>query len=85
MSGFSPLFAFETAVAEMKDPAGLLGHAPVMGDEDDRVAFAVKLVEDSQDFPAGLGIEVAGWLIGQDEGRLIDQGPGNGHPLTLAA
>ena len=32
-----------------------------------------------------LGVEGPGRLVGQDEVRVADQGPGNGHPLLLSA
>ena len=41
--------------------------------------------EDLVDLVAGLGVELAGRLVGQDEHRLLDQGPGDGHALLLAA
>ncbi len=31
-----------------------------------------------------LGVQVGGRLIGDDDRRVVDQGPGNGHPLDLA-
>ena len=31
------------------------------------------------------GIEIAGRLIGQDQAGIVDQGPGDGDPLLLAA
>ena len=41
--------------------------------------------EDPVDLVAGLGVELAGRLVGQDEERLLDQGPGDRHALLLAA
>ena len=34
---------------------------------------------------AGLGVEVAGRLVGEQDARPVDQGPGDGGPLHLAA
>ena len=38
-----------------------------------------------QHLPAGAGVQGAGGLIRQNDGGLSGQGPGNGHPLLLAA
>ena len=39
----------------------------------------------SQHILAGAGVQVAGGLVGQEDGGLGRQGPGDGHPLLLAA
>ena len=41
--------------------------------------------EDPVDLVAGLGVELAGRLVGQDQERVLHQGPGDGHALLLAA
>ncbi len=33
----------------------------------------------------GFAVQCAGGLVGQDDGRVIDQGAGDGHPLLLPA
>jgi len=33
---------------------------------------------------AGLGVQIPRGLVGEDDGRVVDQGPGHGHPLLLA-
>ncbi len=40
--------------------------------------------EGLEDDLPGLGVQVPGGLVGQDEGRVVDQGPGDGHALYLA-
>ena len=35
--------------------------------------------------PTGLGVQCAGWLVGHDDGGMGGDGPGDGHPLLLAA
>ena len=47
--------------------------------------FLVQPLEQVQDLLAGPGIEVAGGLVGQEQGRVVDQGAGDGHALLLAA
>ena len=41
--------------------------------------------QQGHDILAGFGVQVAGGLVGQDDGGLGRQGPGDGHPLLLAA
>ena len=41
--------------------------------------------EELEDLVARLAVEVAGGLVGQQQRRPLDQGPGDGHPLALAA
>ncbi len=33
---------------------------------------------------AQFGVQVGGWLIRQDNGWVVDEGPGNGYPLQLS-
>ena len=54
-----------------------------MGDEDNRAAHAMHLLENLHDFLGGFGIEVAGRLIGHDDVRVIDERPRNRDPLPL--
>jgi len=43
------------------------------------------VVEEGHDLVAGLGVEVSGGLVGEDDGGVIDQGAGDGDALALAA
>ena len=45
----------------------------------------MELVQEVDDLHARLRIQVTGRLISQDDGRLVHQRPGNGHPLLLPA
>ena len=56
-----------------------------MGDDDDGAAFGVDGLEEVGDFFLGLGVELAGGLIGEDDVRVVDQGAGDGDALFLAA
>ena len=47
--------------------------------------LAVESVERGHDLDAGLGVEIAGRLVGQDDGRAVDEGAGDGDALALAA
>ena len=79
------LVAGDDAVADGDDAMGVLGDVRLVGDEDDGVAFGVKLVEEGHDLVAGLGVEVSGGLVGEDDGRVVDEGTGDGDALSLTA
>ena len=58
----------------------------IVGDQDERLAVVpVELPQEGQDLRRALGVQVAGRLVGQDQRRLVDEGPGDRHPLLLAA
>ncbi len=57
-----------------------------MSDEDQGGAvFAIKREQQIGNFVPGLAIEVAGGLIGEQNGRAPVKGPGQRHPLLFAA
>src|ERR1700739_3666987 len=43
------------------------------------------MVKDGHDFVAGLGVEVSGGFVGEDDGGAIDEGAGDGDALGLSA
>ena len=47
--------------------------------------LACRVSKQRHDLQAGLGVQVAGGLVGQNDRRAVDQRPGNGHALALAA
>src|ERR1044071_10042617 len=56
-----------------------------MRDDDDGLFLTDKVLEDADDLVAGLLIEIAGRLVGEDERRVVDQRTGDGDALALAA
>ena len=67
MPAFSVL-AQQTAVHNMEGVIGLVGDAGVVsGHDQGTAAFGAELKEKVQDFPSGLGIEVAGGFIGDQQ------------------
>src|SRR5262249_28547953 len=69
----------ELAVAERDQAVGVGGGDGVVGDHDHRLAELVNsLAHQREDIGAGLGVEVAGRLVGEDHGRFGDQGAGDG-------
>ena len=75
----------QPAVIEEDSPVREPADERVMGYEENRLPIGMKLLKDVEDHRFVLGVQVAGWLIGQDQFRLIDQGSGDGDPLLLAA
>ena len=61
------------------------GHVQVVGDDHDGGALLVELAEQVQDGRPGGRVQVAGGLVGHDQGGPAGQGPGDGGALLLAA
>src|SRR5438105_4885377 len=57
----------------------------VGGHQDRRLGLVIDLEEELHDLPAGGRVEVAGGLVGDDEPRLVHEGPCDGDALLLAA
>src|SRR6478672_4325926 len=55
----------------------------VVGGHDDRRARAVDAVEQLDDAEAGVGVQVARGLVGEQDRRPVDEGPGDGNTLLL--
>ena len=62
------------------------GQGALMGDHDDGHAEGVlNFAEEEEDLLAGGGVEIAGGLVGEEDGGLIYEGAGEGAALLLAA
>src|SRR6202035_4754819 len=77
--------AEDLAVFDVDHAVGVFGDIGLVGYEDDGIAFFVEAVEEGHDLDAGLGVEVAGGLVGEDDGGVVDQGAGDGDALALTA
>ena len=76
----------QAAVFHLLDPRNEFHHgAVVRGRDDGDALFDHEVVEQSEDRDGGGGVELAGWLIGEDQGGRVCQGPGDGDSLLLAA
>ena len=65
---------------------GAAGHGQVVSDDDEGGAVLGALaLQERHDRVAGVDIEGAGGLVGQDDAGAAGQGPGDGHPLLLTA
>ena len=54
-------------------------------DHDRLLEALVQLLEDVEDLLAGLRVELARRLVGEEEGRVVRKGDGDRDPLLLAA
>jgi hypothetical protein len=69
---------------EHPDLAGqLIGDAGVVRDHDDGGAGGVELADELHDRCAGGAVELAGRLVGENDRRTPDEGPGDRDPLAL--
>ena len=79
------LVAGDQPVANADDAPRVFGDVLLVRHHDDGVALPREFREERQDFRAGLGVEVAGRLVGQQDGRPVHQRAGDGDALALAA
>ena len=69
-----------------EDAAGVLFvDVAVVGDHHDGGAGGVEALEELEDFVGRFAVQVAGGFVGQDDGRFVQQGAGDGDALLLAA
>src|SRR5438132_6121299 len=73
------------SIPNMNDARRLPRHIILMRDNDDRVAMVVQVAEEVEDLAAGLRVEVAGRLVGQQQRRLVHQRAGDGDALALSS
>ena len=64
---------------------GARGDVVLVGDQHDRAALVVELLEQAEHVGGRRRVEVAGRLVGEDHRRLGDERPGDGDALLLAA
>ena len=61
------------------DEGGIVG-----GDEQANFCVVADVVEQFGDVASGEGVEVAGWLVGDDEAGMMDEGACEGDTLLLS-
>lgn len=74
------------AVLDANQPVGHRHHVAVMSRKDERrTKLAVDFPHQAQDAFPRLAIQVGSRLVGQHNSRADREGPGDRHPLALAA
>lgn len=64
---------------------GEFGDLGVVSDHEDGLARRVEAPENREDSAAGRRVQITRWLVGEQDGGLINQGAGDGDALSLAA
>src|SRR5882724_6477526 len=73
------------AVFDVNDTLGMFRDLGLVGDKDDSVMLPlVQFLESAEYNLAGLGVKIAGRLVGKDHAGIVDQGPGDSHALHLS-
>ncbi len=62
----------DPAVADFNDAVGAGGNVSLVSDKNDRVAVGVETVEQSHNLDPGMGVEVPGRFIGEEDRRTVD-------------
>src|SRR6185437_6531107 len=76
----------ELAVAHRAEALGAAGDGAVVRDHDHRQAVVLpELLQQGDNLVAGVLVEVAGRLVGEQHSRLLDQRAGDRHALLLTA
>ena len=83
--GLLRLVVDDQAVAQHDDAPRVRGDVVLVGDEDDRDALRDQPLEDRHHLVRGLGVEVAGRLVGHDDRRVADERARDRDALLLAA
>ena len=71
------------AISEDQDAFGKLGDVVFVGNENNGEAFVVEGLKNFHDLDRGAAVEIAGGLVGQKDGRTVDEGACDGNALLL--
>ena len=77
------MVACDNTITDCDDAVSEFGDVGLVRDHDDGIALGVKFVEERHDLVTGLGVEVSRGLVGEDDGRMVDEGAGDGDTLAL--
>jgi hypothetical protein len=78
-------FLHDATIEQAHDAPGLVRIARIVGDDADGGASGMQLAEQLHDRFAVLGVQVAGGLVGQENGGLTDHGARDGDALLLTS
>src|SRR5690348_5481788 len=78
------LVSGDDTVLVVNHAVGILGDIVLVSHENDSVALALQPIEQGHNLDAGLGVEVAGGFVREDDGRLVHQSARDGDALSLS-
>src|SRR5207302_8643110 len=78
------LVLHDSAIVEVDYALRSAADVGVVGDDDDGSAACDQLVEELEDLLAGLAVERAGGLVGEEDQGVVDHGAGDADALLLA-
>jgi hypothetical protein len=85
-SGIAPAhLADDEAVVNEKDSLTSSRGSRIVRHHQQGLPTAVAFTEDVKHCLTAGTVEVSGWLVYQEQSRLIDESPGNGHSLLLTS
>ena len=73
----------DLAILEVDHPPGVTRNVQLVCDHHNRRALPVQLAQQAHDLLTGMGIQVAGRLVGEENGGMVDECAGDGDPLLL--
>ena len=80
------MIVHDPAILHAENPPRRLCHVAVVCNDDEcRALGLVEIGQERHDLVAGLGVEAAGGLVGEDQRGLVGQRTRDGDPLALPA
>ena len=76
--------AFNQTIAQEYRAPGVPRDIGLVRNQNDRVALLIQILEERHDFFAGLRVEVSGWLVGENDFRVVGERSRDGDTLLLA-
>ena len=74
----------DMTISQFDVAARIVGDVWVMSHEDDSSSLGIELLEEYENLETGSGIKITRSLIGENHGRVVHQGSGDGHTLHLS-
>jgi len=75
----------DLTVSKLNGAVGSSGQVQVVGHHKDRLTIFNESLKQVQNRLSRDRVEIAGWLVGDDDRWIVGHGPGNGDALLLAA
>ena len=75
----------DLSITNANDAMSKLGDVALVSDKNDRVSLGMESIKQLHDFYAGLGIEVSGRFVRENNGWVVDQSARYRDTLTLPA